>query len=325
MENKKKLSHWLLNHYQNLDLKLTQFNWVEEWLPGFHDFELSITLGGRVFKGRGVGKNPRLAFTKAGSEALESAICNEYGVSSCGVAVHSNPKLARVKAQNELIERDRFFCHYLTHTPFQEITVDELNSRLKRIDFESIQRKLKFQSIDIAVFEMAPLNWTRSFICISKGDETGMILGFGSVSENYSIGIQTAIIECLLKTIAALYNKVFPLRAGRFIGEDFHHSNEKRRLYLSKNDLSSENQWLFSGRQSPNHIEFLDPKGFHYLNLISNHHILKEAPIWTARCYNPYLQQSFYGDTNPKKIKLQRLRQFLGKPMQITQVPNTLK
>ena len=148
--------------------------------------------------GRGVAQNHRTAFTKAGAEAIRNFICNEYDISPHGVAVHTNDKSAKVNAQNELIERDRFFCHYLTQTPFQKISTEELTSRLKGIDFVHIQKKLEIHSIEIDVFEMAPLNWTRSFLCISRNENSNLTLGIGSISENYSLAIQEAIIECLM-------------------------------------------------------------------------------------------------------------------------------
>lgn len=247
MENKKKLSRWLLDNHKALKLRATQFKWVEEWLPHFHDFEVSIVVDGRTVKGRGIDQNSDLAFTKAGAEAIERAICIGKGLSSCGVAVHTENKLAKINARNELIERDRFFCHYLTKTAFQKKAPElkktpelpnelsgnltgegtgglagELTSRLTNepasglaeIDFAHLQEKLNTHAVEIQIFEMSPLNSIRSMICIAQGEKTGLVLGLGA-SENSEVATQKALIECLMNVVAALYGKVFPMSLNK--------------------------------------------------------------------------------------------------------------
>ena len=398
MVDKKKLSRWLLDNYKTLELRSTQFNWVSEWLPGFHDFGVSITIGGRIFHGRGMASHSQLAFEKAGAEAIERAFCYENGISSSGVAAHPQIKLAQIKAQDELIERDRFFCHYLTKTPFQKMSMENFSSYSSsyertegrtqtdhlgeghgggnptpstgenfaratlaggksKIDFQWIQKKLNRESVDIQVFEMTPLNETRSFICISDGKEMGLTVGLGASCEGASFAIEKAILECLINTVHALINRDNKPSTPKSFVEDRHqkrknrHQKEENHHQTGKNHPQKHDQTLFEHKQvrSPRipqgndlknpetydlskapwlmkDSDHLRPKecfplnGFEYHSLNSSSSILKEAPLVIIQCKNSYLQQSLHKNPDLQQLNLQRLNQFLGKPISVEQI-----
>ena len=330
MENKKiTLSQWLLNHDKDLSMGVKHFRWVDDWLPGFYDLEVSINVGEGVFKGRGFSKSSTLAFTKAGAEALERSICGEYEISSCGLAAHTDPHLAKLYAEEELIERDRFFCHYLTKTPFQEISSGNLTSLLPDgVDLQRICRKLKDHSIEIAIFEMAPLNGIHSFVCMSRGSSTGLVIGLGATSKHPpTLAIEKAITECLSNTVAALHKKVPSLKMSDFINAKNFDASDHRRLYLGEKKLFLENQWLFDGNQQRRHVECIDTKYFRFREFAFKHPLLKEAPIYIFQCYSSYLQSAFFGETGPENIHLERLNKFVGRPIQmedINSIPHPL-
>ena len=315
MENKKKLSHWLLNNYKSLGLSAIEFNWVDEWLPGFHDFQVSLSLGGRTFKGRGIEKDQLLAFTKAGAEALERAVCYENGVSTSGVALHTDRELAKENAKNELIERDRFFCHFLTRSPFRKMSTKEINFHLHSISFEALKSKLNKYSIEIEVFEMNPLGQTKSFICISRGKGFEfLVFGFGTTSSEDFKGLEKAITECLVNTVASLDEKVSSVITGKTLtGKGLYESDLKNSRVLT------ENQWLFMENRRLAPVESLRSRDFHF-HPLPRPSILREAPIYTMQCQNSRLQDSIYGEFNLKKIKLDRLRRFSGQPLQISEI-----
>ena len=316
MEDKKKLSRWLLDNYKALELQVTQLKWVEEWIPGFHDFEVSIVMNGQVFKGRGIDRSSDLAFTKAGAEAIERAICEENGISSCGVAVHVDYNLAKVSARNELVERDRFFCHYLTKTAFGK-TTPEWSSDWGGIGFLEIQEKLRGHSIAIQVFEMNPLNSIRSMICITQGERMGSTLGMGA-SENSVISTRKAITECLMNTIATLHEKSLSQKFNGPMNPDSSPPNSHR--YIEEENPLWDNKWIFKGNEPLITPEFVEPKRFEYKILERKDALLKKAPIVAVRCLNPYLQDSFFGNFNAKYINLKRLQTFLGQPITLSQL-----
>ena len=323
MEDKKRLSQWLLDNYKELELKATQVKWVREWLPGFSDFEVSITISGKVHRGRGIDRNQNLAFTKAGAEALERAICNENKILSCGVATHTDLESAKLNAKTELIERDRFFCHYLTQTPFKKITTN-----VSGIDLSSLREKLKIHDVTIKIFEMKPLNGIKSAACLSHGKKTGVVLGLGA-SENKETAIKKSLIECLTNTIASLSGKLSPLDSSEYKGK------YKKALSVANNHLQSiyfgsgeESKWGpgtesrrshgVCGKETDESIReescgLVSSDSFTYQILETKNSLLKQCPLVTVKCENPFLQKSFYGDFDPKIINLSQMQRFSEK------------
>ena len=297
-------NHWTLNNYKELQLKVTQLDWVKEWPLNFHDFQVSIFVDGKTHIGRGIGRSAHLAFTKASAEAFERAICFENKIPSCGVAAHTNPECAKLNAKCELIERDRFFCHYLTKTPFKKINPDILE-----IDFPKIRQKLESFGTAIKVFEMNRLNSTRSIICISQGSKTGWVLGLGTSHEK-TMAIQKALTECLMNTIAALYGKTSPLNLKKFQSSSTVWPELHRRLYFKASELTQKNQWIFNERNDELHTELIPFESFEYKQLETQNKLLKECPLVVIRCQNSSLQKSFYGNFDPQNINLSRIRKF---------------
>ena len=309
MENKKKLRTWLLDHFIELDLQVTQAHWVEDWLWGFHDFRVSIKIEGKIFVGRGIDKDADLAFVKAGAEALERFVCMEYKIPSNGVALHENLESAKANAKNELIERDRLFCHYLTKTPFKEIDPLGLG-----FDFSHIKDKLKDHGVAIQVFEMNPFGETKSMLCLTRGDGAGFILGSAS-SENVEAALEKAVLGCLQNTIASLGDSPLKLSLDDF--EKLSHTEPEyhRRLYFTENDLIEKNGWMFEGEQTEVLLENKEAseESFTYKKLESKNDLLEYAPVVVVQCDNPFLQKPFYGKFDPEKVNLEQLKNFSGK------------
>ena len=326
MEDKKELSRWLLDNSEDLHLRATQWKWVEEWIPQFYDFEASIVVDGQTFRGRGIDTNSDLAFTKAGAEAIERAICMENRIATHGVAVHTDDELARLNARNELVERDRFFCHYLTRTAFQKKTIETTHtpadgsiSEGVGVDFESIQNKLETHGVEIYVFNMAPLNSIQSVICISQGKGIGFTIGLGA-SENPHTATQKALTECLMNTIATLHKKPPPLHINSTLAPPATWPVSYRRLYWQQKKILSENHWILDGDSVFDNPESVEPDSFQYTELKSKNRLLQEAPITTVRCLNSHLQKSLDGVFKPSHINMKRLRQFPGKPVKISEL-----
>lgn len=89
--------------------------------------ELRITKNGQTIAGYGEGFNASEALYKAIGElqerdALKIANIRFKKISSNGIACHLFKNIAKDSAENELVERDSFFRHWLTKTPFTEIS-----------------------------------------------------------------------------------------------------------------------------------------------------------------------------------------------------------
>ena len=294
------LNEWLLKRYRELSLKVTQVDGTQEWLPGCCDLQVSIALGGRQYIGRGVAEDSDLALTKAGAEALERAFCFEHNISTCGVAVHTEEQSAKINARNELVERDRFFCHYLTATPFEEVKSDEHGDLFK---------KLKEYGVVMNVLGMTPLNDILSFVCLSQGEKTGLILGLGSFCEK-AVAVKKAVAECLINTLATLHGVVKPLGFDEFEQLPVCQPEDHRRLYLGEPELMEKNRWMLVGGRRQREGEWIDEESFEYFPLCARHELLEESPVVAVKCENKGLQRSYYGNVDPKQINVERIGQF---------------
>ena len=280
VKNGNKFSKWLLDHYKNLQLEVTQLNWINKWVSGFYDFQLSIYIDGKNYIGHGVDKSIDIAFSKAGKNAVSNAICYEHGIGPGAIAISTNYELANLSAKNKLIALDRLFCHYLTKTPFRT-----LNNYISGINFSKVQQELKKDEIQIQILEMKSLNSIKSIICLSHGKSTGLVLGLGS-SKDKSIAMEKALINCLTNTIAFLH------------GEKINSINKNQWFYARKN-IEASDKWI-------------DENSFKYSQLKSKNYYLKNIPLVIVKCENNLLQKSFHGEFNLKKLNLRQIDRFEG-------------
>lgn len=198
MADSNELNSWLLSHANKINLQATEMTWVRDWnLNGLSDIEVKIDVAGKTFTGRGTAFGEDLAFLKAGAEAIERTYCAGHYIHSTGVAAHTNDKDAKTNVQNELNERDAFFCHFYTKTPFipiPDVTLFELMRAYKGAFDEILPRGIK-----IRLFRAHAVGWP-VFLCVASGlsasPEWGGVIGLGSQSNDWR-AIQIAFFECL--------------------------------------------------------------------------------------------------------------------------------
>lgn len=99
---------------------MTEFGWAKRLGLPYFDFEASIAIGNERFCGRGTDLSETLAFEKAIAEAVERAVCAHLGISTVGVAVHTNEVGAREHSRREFIERYLFNKHRHEGAPLIE-------------------------------------------------------------------------------------------------------------------------------------------------------------------------------------------------------------
>lgn len=115
---------WLLERSGSLELQIAQQDWIEDILEGWIDLQCTFTFEGRHLATWGASDNNDTALLKAFAEALERlAMLTSSHENSNGFAAHIDPIEARRNAALELIERDLFFCHFLTKTPLRRFNV----------------------------------------------------------------------------------------------------------------------------------------------------------------------------------------------------------
>lgn len=130
---------------KRLDVRVCQFKW-----PRFESFGLyHFTAESDIGKGTGLHKNGSVALSKALGELLERECIHQFpsADSSNGVAGYFSEKGGKQNAFFELIERDQFLVHFLTRTPFKDVSKELLKSRfgremIKAFDVVGYQLKL---------------------------------------------------------------------------------------------------------------------------------------------------------------------------------------
>lgn len=322
MADSSKLTSWLLGNADRLKLQGTEFSWVRDWkLKGYHDIQVSIEVEGQTFIGRGTALGEDLAFLKAGAEAIERAYCGGHHIHSTGVAAHTADQAARENVQNELNERDAFFCHFYTRTPLFPVADSHLYELMQT--FKGAFEEFLPLGINIRLFRAYSMGWP-VFVCIASGlraaPKWGGIIGLGSQSNDWR-AIQIAFLECL-RNVAAIVASGPPPTLTR---EEFDlilrpTSSDRQRLALNV-DFWKGISNLFPDKSDPAITMPAKPQGLGVWpwiveKLDCHFDTLKSAPIVV---YRARLDESsgdvLYRGKDRSPTTLRRLSEFLGQPV----------
>lgn len=324
MADSKKLADWLLENAERLDLRAKRFQWVEEWkLAGYCDLEVSIVVNGKTFIGRGTALGEDLAFVKAGAEAIERAYCAGHNIPSLGVAVHDAELLARENARSELIERDGFFCHFYTKTPFFNSSLHSAELK-KNYSFKYALAKLEDQKIELRLHQ-ARTSGQPVFICTASGKSSkpafGGIIGLGSNESNYE-SIRSSFLECM-RNVAAI------------VSSERIDSCTEREFQTIRSPSAADRQRLSRNVEYWSTFDFLFPRDVgspeSTTNLLTESHKpapnmvttkldcpfpeLKGAPIFVYRASLGESYGSLISEMDRSPTTMARLSEFLGRPI----------
>lgn len=317
MVDYKKLISWLLNNGKHIQLKVFFYKQIGKWLPDFYDCAAEIKICDKEFRGRALDANEEMAFIRACVEAIEHFVCCSLKLkNSSGLAGHIDKKRATENAINELVERDRFFCHYLTKTPFYELD----NSKLVvwGTAFPEIYGKLYEANVDLKLFEMKRIDKFCPVVCISSGGKLnppyGCVVGLGC-SKNTNTAKQKAIAECLMNTVFEINRSVRNnIMYDDFICIEQPKAQHHYRLALS---MSSRKYFecLFENRNSDKaeqteKLPLIDCK---FISFQQELEFLKDSPLCFCLAHSDYLQKTFFGQTGINEVNLERLSKFAGK------------
>lgn len=205
MAHSNELAAWLLQNADALDLRATSFTWPSEWgLIAHFDYEVSIDLRGIRYAGRATARGEELAFIKAGAEALERAYCAGHDLKSNGVAAHVNEADAILHARREALERDAFYCHYLTKTAFTPIDSAAF-ARLTSM-YPLIFAKLDEFGVSLRFYDMRTIG-EASIVCVAEGLHSsspwGGVIGLSSKTDFFDAA-ESALLECLRNTVMTI-------------------------------------------------------------------------------------------------------------------------
>lgn len=188
MADQKTLTNWILANQAELDLRVKECVWIREVFPGWNDLEVAISIEGERFHGRGCDENADVALSKAFCEAVERSLCHTSGISSLGVAGHTNPQVAKENSRLEYIERRALFEHFTKGWKLPGLILDP-----------KVRNRYDSRRIKIGLYNLNtdPVNVA---LVIASGLESstpfGGILGLGAHQDG-AVAARKAVLECL--------------------------------------------------------------------------------------------------------------------------------
>lgn len=298
-----------------LNLQVSQHVWPH--ILGFDvfDYEVSIEIDGIRFTGRGVAENESLALDKAIGEAFERSLAERMPQDrrGGGFAVHQERERAVRAAKLELIERDAFFCHYLTSTPFR--CFDEWKTQHLGIRLQQLCRDREL-SVDV-VSLTTPANVYCALTVVrgseAKGKRFGLRLGLGCTDTTLNDASSKAILEMLPNLSAALLNDQHEtLTSSELFSLDSIQPVHHQRWALHEKASGSLDHCLTDGRTEMIG-QPLDPSEVE-VNVVGAESLWPSGlPLLAAVAHHPTAIKNFTGSNAIASKFQKRLEQFSGK------------
>lgn len=243
MANSGGITDWLVLHSKALALEVNHFTWTKDWLPRYTDVSISLRWKDKTFIGRSLALSEEESLVTAGAEALErlAQAQNEIPTSN-GMAAHFSRDAAHEGGLRELVERDRFLCHFLTGTPF--LPFDE---KILDEDLRAVIARLAKLGVRLEMREMRRLNEFFSIACAAFGESYerpfGMVAGFGC-DQDLKSAAQRAFLECIRHVLPLIEEGDAPLTLDEFSRVPYPGPEEHYRLALNL-DMAREQARLF--------------------------------------------------------------------------------
>lgn len=309
------LTDWLILHSDALELEVNHFTWTKEWLPRYTDVSISLRWKGNSFIGRSLALNEEESLVKAGAEALErlAQAQNEIPTSN-GMAAHFSREAAHEGGLRELVERDRFLCHFLTSTPF--LSFDE---KILDDDLRAVIARLAKLGVRLEIREMRRLNEFFSVACAAFGENFerpfGMVAGFGC-DKDLKNAAQRAFLECIRHVLPLVEEGDAPLTLEEFSRVPYPGPEEHYRLALHL-DLAREHRNLFvpeAGSSALKAENFPLPTEVKELSL----ELPGDLPgFLVVQVSSKDLQPFYFGVPKEEDINREALRRFSKNPVKL--------
>ncbi len=203
------LADWALNNAARLKLEAMKVTWVDDWLPGYSDYQVKVFISGYAYVGRGIAAGSALAFTKAVAEALERAAVAQLN-EPWATAAHRTLAEAQENAYFELLGIDRVICH---HYARRKLRVLPLESAGRDFPKKQLSRLLHKNDLKLTIAEFRSAADARIigvFVnSVGKSPVEGFIKGYG-VSPELETAVRNAIVECMRNVTAVFLGNIKP-------------------------------------------------------------------------------------------------------------------
>lgn len=319
---------------QNLSYTSAERYWLRSIFPGLFDIVSLAKIKTRVWNGQGASSNLIEAHVKSTAEIVERECMLRHNIfTSNGCAVHSSLKKAKQSARFELIERDAFFCHFLTATPMDPLAPEGLKihgATWKQFEKRLFNKGLKIRffrmraavsdvyamTAVLTVHEKAPALARKTLRTIGK---FGMRMGHGCDFDLSQAATQSAI-ECL-RSVAHIIDsglKVMPLSEKEFMAikrsKKKYTVNDHHRLLLDRQYAKKIEKILLSGPKAGFEtgkpvLKISQIKAVQYSTSFED---IGRIPLYFVRADAKKLQQLYFGANKKHYFNLKRLKLFMG-------------
>lgn len=324
--------NWINEYNQSFGFEYVLYDWTRRLSYNAYDIQCSFVRNGKSYLGRGTESKKDLAIIKSTAEMLERFFLDQLDEadSSNGVAVHTDVKLAEISALCELLERDSFFCHFLTKTPFTEIEISSFPDSSLLKDIISL---LEFHGAEIRIGQMRTDPRFCSVVCaiygLSAKTPFGMTLGT-SVKLTVEEAIESALIEAARSAIAYLLNPEL-LTTEKLSMDNHSFSRPEDHLRLGLNtDYAVQFREIFFRpnfgqlESSGSEIDFETISVSSFKPELFDGSFCMSPPIFLSRASSDSLIKLFFGEFVADETKLNRLRDFLGRPISPHEINYTI-
>ena len=319
MENSSSVVEWALKNSRRLALAVQKVRWINEWLPGYFDYHIEVSVGGKVHKGRGTDASEQTAFIKAVAEALERAAC--YGLENpWGTAAHTDRKAAEKRAYAELLGMDRALCHHYCRIKGKRVALEELKPI---IPVKNLIKKLNDHGLVIELCELRPAKDARVFSAYgwaktASHEFPGIISGFGT-SDIRQDAARQAVLECLRKFLAIFIGKTvspIPLEDLKRDKSPWWHiwtmaKSAASKSYLMRNIVPS------NGEEAAQIPEDISAESMRFSRLNALDELFPDLPLLFMQAHSPKLLRPQFGETIIDPETKKRLECFNGGPVAI--------
>ena len=310
-----RLSDWALKNTGKLSLKVSRYSWVKEWMPGFYDHSVEISIGDKKFRGRGIDQDEEVSFEKAVAEAIERCSVTLSDLSNLwATAAYPTLEGAQERAYYELLGIDRVLCHHFCKIKMENIPEEAISG----FDWARLKKLYVTKGLSIDLYGLRPAQDAVSVCAISTGGRVpGFVAGFGT-SKTIASAALTAVFECVRTAAVCFfsdYQPKEPISELKRRGEPMWHfwmAQEKESLdYLRKNLIPKPGD---KGSIVPENISKHDAE-FRELNNVGA--LFPGVPLKVVKAVSDKLLEPQFGVVSATEAVLGRLEVFSGHKVDI--------
>ena len=308
---------WAIANASKLNLEATKVTWVDEWLPGYFDYQVKIIIDGQVYLGRGIDSNEDIAFAKSVAEGLERAAASALK-DPWATAAYPDFHGARERAYFELLGIDRVLCHHYCRRRSRVLEQEVVGTSFPARRFFEMLRKNR---LEITLLELTPSSDAKvagAFVSSIDPESPikGFVKGYG-VEKTLEEAVSHAVIECMRNSVAVFLGGAKPdpgelscrptnPRWHFWMAQTAESMKYFRANFISKPETKSQ--------LAPENIS-INNTGFTRINTLDS--IFPDVPLVFVQAYSDKLIRPQFGEFTADEHTVKRLEIFNGGPVNV--------